>query len=167
MNKMKLQKIYYDIIDSALGKCTIAVSERGLCSLRMMAESNYLKSEFPKTELVKDSMKTKKYSKVIGDYLNGKDVNLELVCDLHGTKFQKQVWQELQNIPAGQTCYYSELAKKIGKPKAFRAVATTCANNPVALVVPCHRVVPKSGGVGQYLYGSNLKKKLLELEKAC
>jgi AraC family transcriptional regulator of adaptative response/methylated-DNA-[protein]-cysteine methyltransferase len=75
------------------------------------------------------------------------------------------IWDHLRTIPEGQTAHYGDIATAIGKPTAARAVARACATNPVALVVPCHRVVPKTGGVGGYRWGANHKKRLLEMEK--
>lgn len=81
-----------------------------------------------------------------------------------GTEFQKKVWSALLKIPKGKTTTYSALAQKIGKPNATRAVASAVAKNRIALLIPCHRVVPKTGGVGKYRWGSNRKKKILESE---
>jgi O-6-methylguanine DNA methyltransferase len=81
-----------------------------------------------------------------------------------GTDFQKKVWNALLKIPKGKTVTYSELAKKIGAPKAVRAVASAVAKNKIALLIPCHRVVPKTGGTGKYRWGTNRKKKILESE---
>lgn len=86
--------------------------------------------------------------------------------DLQGTPFQQAVWRALRDIPAGVTCSYSELATRIGKPSAVRAVASACAANPVALLVPCHRVVRRDGGVSGYRWGVDRKRRLLAAEAA-
>jgi AraC family transcriptional regulator of adaptative response/methylated-DNA-[protein]-cysteine methyltransferase len=88
-----------------------------------------------------------------------------LPYDVQATAFQRKVWDCLRTIPEGKTAYYSDIAAAIGQPKATRAVARACAANPVAVVVPCHRVVPKSGGIGGYRWGSERKKKLLAMEQ--
>jgi O-6-methylguanine DNA methyltransferase len=83
----------------------------------------------------------------------------------HGTEFQKKVWSALLKIPKGKTVTYSELAKKIGAPKAIRAVASAVAKNRIALLIPCHRVVPKTGGTGKYRWGSERKRMIIHAEK--
>jgi AraC family transcriptional regulator, regulatory protein of adaptative response / methylated-DNA-[protein]-cysteine methyltransferase len=105
------------------------------------------------------------YTKPLLDYLDNNQLLPDLPCDLTGTNFQKQVWQFLKTIPSGKTYSYSVLAKAIGKPKAVRATASACAKNQIALIIPCHRIVPESGGVGEYRWGSKLKAKLLVAER--
>ncbi len=100
------------------------------------------------------------------DYLAGSKPWPHLPYDVQATAFQKRVWDWLCSIPSGATYNYSEAAKAIGQPKAARAVARACATNPVALVIPCHRIVPKSGGVGGYRWDPNRKRQLLKLENA-
>lgn len=83
---------------------------------------------------------------------------------LFGTEFQKKVWNALLKIPFGQTCTYQQIAKQIQNPKATRAVGTAIGSNSIALLIPCHRVIPSAGGVGQYHWGTDLKKKILDYE---
>jgi AraC family transcriptional regulator of adaptative response/methylated-DNA-[protein]-cysteine methyltransferase len=90
---------------------------------------------------------------------------LELPLDLRATAFQRQVWQALTNIPPGETRSYGEIAAAIGQPRAARAVARACATNPVAVAIPCHRVVPASGGSGGYRWGTARKQALLARER--
>jgi AraC family transcriptional regulator of adaptative response/methylated-DNA-[protein]-cysteine methyltransferase len=90
----------------------------------------------------------------------------ELPFDLRGTAFQRRVWEELRRIPSGQTRTYSQIAAAIGHPKAARAVGRACATNPAPVVVPCHRVVPAAGGLGNYSMGVERKQALLEREAA-
>lgn len=85
--------------------------------------------------------------------------------DLRGTDFQLRVWRELLNIPFGSTATYRQVAERIGEPKAVRAVATAIAQNPVAMLVPCHRVIHSDGTLGEYHWGRDLKKMLLQWEK--
>ncbi|MCA1586320.1 MAG: methylated-DNA--[protein]-cysteine S-methyltransferase, partial [Acidobacteria bacterium] len=89
----------------------------------------------------------------------------QLPLDVRGTAFQWQVWRALERIPQGGTCSYADVARSIGQPEAARAVARACASNPVAIVVPCHRVVPKAGGLGGYRWGSGRKQALLDRER--
>ena len=85
--------------------------------------------------------------------------------DPAGTPFQKRVWRKMLEVPWGQTLSYSDLARKVGKPRAVRAVASACARNPIACIVPCHRILRKGGGLGGYYWGLEKKRELLEREK--
>ncbi|HXM37078.1 MAG TPA: methylated-DNA--[protein]-cysteine S-methyltransferase, partial [Gemmatimonadales bacterium] len=100
------------------------------------------------------------------EYLDGREPHLDLPLDIRATAFQRRVWQELQRIPYGQTLSYTEVARRIGEPKATRAVARACATNPTALIIPCHRVVREDGDLGGYRWGLERKKLLLRQEKA-
>ena len=97
-------------------------------------------------------------------HLEGREPHLDLPVDVRATAFQWRVWEELRRIPRGETRSYAEVARAIGSPRAVRAVARACATNPVALVVPCHRVVPAAGGTGGYRWGAERKARLLERE---
>jgi methylated-DNA-[protein]-cysteine S-methyltransferase len=102
----------------------------------------------------------------IQEYFAGKRVNFDLKVAPEGTIFQKQVWGEMQKIPFGQTASYAEIAKRIGRPEAWRAVANACASNPIVIVIPCHRVVGSHGNIGGYSGGLDKKQWLLEHERA-
>lgn len=104
------------------------------------------------------------YSTEIADYLNGTRREFDLPLDIHGTIFQEAVWSALRQIPYGQTVHYQYIARAIGRPTANRAVGHAIDINPVPIVIPCHRVLPKSGGVGGYRGGSAMKAELLQLE---
>jgi AraC family transcriptional regulator of adaptative response/methylated-DNA-[protein]-cysteine methyltransferase len=97
-------------------------------------------------------------------HLEGREPRLDLPIDVRATAFQWQVWQALAAIPYGETRTYGDIAATIGQPRAVRAVARACATNPVALAIPCHRVVPAAGGTGGYRWGANRKEALLGLE---
>jgi AraC family transcriptional regulator of adaptative response/methylated-DNA-[protein]-cysteine methyltransferase len=168
-------KIDYVITDSPLGKLLVAATERGVC-LVSLADSNrkllaHLLSEYPRAKLETDSdvrndrNLSLSVEKILDYLTNGTDLeNSNLPLDLQATAFQQRVWKELRAIPYGKVRSYSEVARRIGLPRATRAVANACASNPVPLVVPCHRVVPKGGGVGNYGLGVERKKSLLEKE---
>jgi AraC family transcriptional regulator, regulatory protein of adaptative response / methylated-DNA-[protein]-cysteine methyltransferase len=168
-------EIDYVIRDSPLGKLLVAATDKGVCLVNL-ADSDeklvaHLRSEFPKATLQSGSTNQEnKYlafsvEKILDYLTNGTDLERSnLPLDLYATAFQQRVWKELRAIPYGKVRSYSEVAKRIGSPKATRAVANACASNPVPLVIPCHRVVPKGGGVGQYGLGIGRKKILLELE---
>lgn len=100
----------------------------------------------------------------LAEYFDGKRVNFDLMLDPHGTLFQKQVWDEMQKIPFGETTSYAEIAKRVGRPEAWRAVANACAANPILIIIPCHRVVGSHGKLGGYAAGIDHKLWLLEHE---
>ena len=100
------------------------------------------------------------------EYFSGNRVNFDLKVQPEGTLFQKQVWEEMQKIPFGETVTYAELAKRVGRPEAWRAVANACGKNPIVIVIPCHRVVGSYGKVGGYSGGLERKQWLLEHEAA-
>jgi AraC family transcriptional regulator, regulatory protein of adaptative response / methylated-DNA-[protein]-cysteine methyltransferase len=107
----------------------------------------------------------RQYTAALQSYFKGSTPNPRLPLDIRATAFQKQVWTHLQAIPRGSTQSYSEVAKAIGNPEAVRAVAQACANNPVALAIPCHRVVRRNGDPGGYRWGVRRKRGLLDLER--
>lgn len=151
-----MEKIIISDIASPLGIIQITVSEKGLQSVKILNKKSDLKLSHDKG--------LKSYSSSIENYLKGMNTKFDLPIDIHGTEFQKKVWKETAKIPYGKTVSYETIAKKIGRPKAVRAVGTALGKNPVCIVVPCHRVLPKNGGIGQYAYGPSKKKWLLDLE---
>lgn len=131
------------------------------------------KQKISKIELVdqidENNDRTLETDKIIGqinEYLDGKRKEFSIydLCKAEGTNFQQKVWQELLNIPYGQTKTYKDIAKNIGNEKAVRAVATAISKNPLMIITPCHRVIGSDGKMHGYAYGINLKKKLLDLE---
>jgi AraC family transcriptional regulator of adaptative response/methylated-DNA-[protein]-cysteine methyltransferase len=162
-------QIVYSTIASPIGHVLVAATEHGVCSVKIGASDaslvNELKREYPGAEIVSSHSPRSEWVKAIAKHLRGDEPALDLPIDVQATAFQWKVWRALQRIPYGETRAYAEVAKSIGKPKAVRAVARACATNPVALVVPCHRVVPSAGGVGGYRWGSDCKERLLTSEK--
>lgn len=156
-----------------LGRILIGATDRGICFIQFGESeeqlSELLKAEFPKAsfEALKKSNKAlfKSWLKALNDYLAGTLAKLNLPLDVQGTAFQLGVWKYLQKIPRGQVLSYTELAVKLGKPSAVRAVASACAKNNIAIVIPCHRVLRGSGELAGYRWGLERKKKLLEIEK--
>jgi AraC family transcriptional regulator, regulatory protein of adaptative response / methylated-DNA-[protein]-cysteine methyltransferase len=123
-----------------------------------------LEDRFPNAELVGgDKDFETLVAKVIG-FVEAPAVGLDLPLDVRGTAFQQRVWRALLAVPAGRTLSYAELAKAIGAPKAVRAVAAACAANPIAVAIPCHRVVRKDGDVSGYRWGVERKRALLARE---
>ena len=160
--------IRFAIVDSPLGRLLVAATDRGVCSVAMgdsdAALKRALRREFAAAVIELDAGSLSTWTEAIVAHLEGKRPRLELPLDVQATAFQWQVWQALASIPYGETRTYKEVAQAIGKPTAVRAVARACATNPVALAIPCHRVVPGAGGVGGYRWGSARKDKLLRQE---
>ncbi|HEY4365053.1 MAG TPA: methylated-DNA--[protein]-cysteine S-methyltransferase [Bryobacteraceae bacterium] len=154
------------------GRMMVAATDRGLCFLQF-GESDaellgMLRAEFPEAQLEK--MRSgggafEEWMRALREHLGGGGEGLELPLDLRATAFQMRVWKYLRTIPSGSVRSYAEVAEGIGKPGAARAVARACASNPVALVIPCHRVIRGDGGLGGYRWGIERKRALLEGEK--
>jgi AraC family transcriptional regulator, regulatory protein of adaptative response / methylated-DNA-[protein]-cysteine methyltransferase len=163
------ESIRYATVSSPLGIVLVAATDRGLCSVRLgetAAElERELHQEFRHASLQPTDPQLQAWMQALVDYLSGDRPLPDLPFDVKATAFQRQVWQVLQQIPIGSTVSYSEVAGAIGRPTSVRAVARACATNPVALVIPCHRVIPKTGGFGGYRWGIARKKALLDLEK--
>jgi AraC family transcriptional regulator of adaptative response/methylated-DNA-[protein]-cysteine methyltransferase len=164
----KGEAISYSVSETPLGQLLVAGTERGICALLFGQAAgplrDQLKHEFPAASIVSDDGRMAEWCKALKDYLEGAAHWPLLPVDVRGTAFQAKVWEALRDIPEGQTVTYAELAKRIGKPGAARAVGTACATNRVALVIPCHRVVPKAGGVGGYRWSPERKRYLIDLE---
>lgn len=173
MQKAKIEIITYGLHDTPLGQVVIAQSSMGLCWLGFMVskENGAYKGDgftrmqeyFPSSNLVRDDDATRS---LIADIMDAwdKDTLRDIALDLRGTDFQCSVWKALLNIPRGQVISYGDVANDIGKPKASRAVGSAVGENPVSLIVPCHRVVKASGALGNYGWGIDLKKKILDAE---
>jgi len=161
--------ISYTIASSSMGRLLVAVTERGVCAVRMAdgdAElEKDLRGEFPNAELKRDDSALRESVQKILNHLEKNEPRLDLPLDIKATAFQRQVWEHLRAIPYGQTVSYGDVAKALGKPGAVRAVGRACATNPVALVIPCHRVVREDKTLGGYRWGLDRKKKLLDHER--
>lgn len=160
--------IRYTIIDSPLGLLLVAATQQGLCSVRLGNTASTLeqelKQEFKDASLQPADRELQQWTQTFIDFLGGVCPLPTLPIDVQATAFQLQVWKALQTIPVGTTASYSDVARQIGHPTSVRAVARACATNPVALVIPCHRVVQKDGGNGGYRWGVHRKQELLNLE---
>ena len=159
--------IRYSIVESAIGKLLVAATDRGVCSIQFgdsAAELRQaLEGEFGSAALIEEAPGPA--AQAIVQHLEGGPLKTPLPLDIQATAFQRQVWEHLQTIPYGRTESYSEVARKIGQPKATRAVARACAANPVAVAIPCHRVVRNDGGMGGYRWKVERKKALLDRER--
>ncbi len=160
--------IAYTTADSPLGRLMVAATEKGICSISLGDADEMLKeklaNEFPAAEIRRDDTVLGEWVAAIMRHLQGEQSQLDLPLDVRATIFQRRVWEALRTIPYGSTRSYAEVAQAMGEPKATRAVARACASNPVALVVPCHRVVKSDGSIGGYKWGAWRKEALLHNE---
>jgi AraC family transcriptional regulator, regulatory protein of adaptative response / methylated-DNA-[protein]-cysteine methyltransferase len=161
--------IRYTCTDSPLGRMLIAATERGLCAVQFADSDGELeqglKHEFPFAHRRRDDHAIESWKQDLLRQMQGQKLNSALPLDIQATAFQRRVWSYLQSIPFGATRSYGQVAKAIGQPKATRAVARACATNPVAVAIPCHRVVREDGDPGGYRWGIERKETLLELER--
>ena len=161
--------IRYACVDSPLGRMLIAATERGICSIQFARTDGELleglKREFPFAGRKLDKGGLASWVSALLEHMRGRELNSALPLDIRATAFQRRVWAYLQSIPFGETKSYSQVAKAIGRPTAARAVARACATNPVAVEIPCHRVVREDGSMGGYRWGLERKKDLLEMER--
>ncbi len=160
--------IRYTCADSPLGRMLVAATERGICAIQFGRSDGELleglKREFPFAARKADDGGLKTWVRELLAHMQGKKLSSALPLDIRATAFQRKVWRHLQSIPFGATKSYSQVAKAIGRPSATRAVARACATNPVAVEIPCHRVVREDGSMGGYRWGMERKKALLEME---
>jgi len=161
--------IRYTCADSPLGRMLIAATERGICAIQFARSDGELleglKREFPFALRKPDAGGLKSWVSALLRQIGGRGGDVSLPLDIRATAFQRRVWTYLQSIPFGATQSYSRVAKGIGQPSATRAVARACATNPVAVAIPCHRVVREDGSMGGYRWGVERKKTLLEIEQ--
>jgi AraC family transcriptional regulator of adaptative response/methylated-DNA-[protein]-cysteine methyltransferase len=169
-------QITYTIVDSALGRLLVAATSKGICSICIGDDDAKLEAalfqEYPRAEIHRATSEGgdgaegdfHAWVATIVQHIAGQQPHLDLPIDVRATAFQRRVWQALQAIPYGATRSYSQIAQTIGQPTAARAVARACATNPVAIVVPCHRVVREDGHLGGYRWGMERKERLLAQE---
>jgi AraC family transcriptional regulator of adaptative response/methylated-DNA-[protein]-cysteine methyltransferase len=159
----------YTCADSPLGRMLIAATERGVCSIQFARSDGELieglKREFPFAVRKPDDGGLRAWVDALLAKIRGKELDAALPLDIRSTAFQRRVWTYLQSIPFGATQSYSQVARAIGQPSASRAVARACATNPVAVAIPCHRVVREDGSISGYRWGVERKKTLLEMEQ--
>ncbi|MCB0022555.1 MAG: methylated-DNA--[protein]-cysteine S-methyltransferase, partial [Caldilinea sp.] len=150
-----------------LGWVLVAATDRGLCAIDLGDDPEALEAglreRFPKAAIRHDPGFSDWTQQVVR-FLNAPERGLDLPLDIQGTAFQRRVWTALRAIPAGSTLSYTEVAERIGEPKAVRAVAGACAANKLAVAIPCHRVVRQNGNLSGYRWGIERKRKLLARE---
>jgi AraC family transcriptional regulator of adaptative response/methylated-DNA-[protein]-cysteine methyltransferase len=160
--------IFFAVGKASLGSILVAQSNKGVCSILIGDDPEALirdlQDRFPKANLIGDEASYHDLvAKVVG-LIEQPGVGLDLPLDIRGTAFQQRVWKALQQIPPGSTATYTEIAKKIGMPKAVRAVAQACGANALAVAIPCHRVIKNDGSLSGYRWGVDRKRALLERE---
>ena len=162
------ERIAYATAATPLGVVLAATTARGLCKVAIGDDvatvEAALRAEFPGAAITRDPAALRQVLSSLRRAMGGEPIDGAIPIDVQATAFQRKVWTALRAIPRGETRTYAELAVAIGQPSAARAVARACASNPIAVLVPCHRVVPASGGCGGYRWGSETKKKLLARE---
>ena len=160
--------IRYTTTDSASGRLLLAATERGIVAVILGDDDkeldNWMRSHFRSEPIERDDEGLRNLVTPVLDAVAGKRSPEELPLDPRGSEFQHQVWKELRRIPSGQTRTYSQIAENIRRPAAVRAVARACATNPIAVIVPCHRVIRRDGSLGGYAGGLERKKQLLARE---
>lgn len=165
----KGMRIGYTVADCDLGRLLVAGTERGICAVELGELDDHLiaalSRQYPYAQINADQEGLGEYVRAILDHLRGERIRLDLPLDIRITGFQWQVYDALRDIPYGVTRSYGEVADSIGRPKAARAVARACATNPVALIVPCHRVLRGGGEPGGYRWGRKIKEALLRKEQ--
>jgi AraC family transcriptional regulator of adaptative response/methylated-DNA-[protein]-cysteine methyltransferase len=163
-------RIRFAVGECSLGSILVAASDKGICAIQFGDDPDALVRElqdrFPRAELIgADKEFEQLVTKVVG-FVEAPAQGLDLPLDIRGTAFQQRVWRALREIPGGSTASFAEIAKRIGRPKAVRAVAQACAVNPIAVAIPCHRVVRTDGESSGYRWGVERKRVLLEREQS-
>jgi AraC family transcriptional regulator of adaptative response/methylated-DNA-[protein]-cysteine methyltransferase len=163
-----MQAVMIELAQSSLGIVLVAITERGIRSVQIGDDPESLRRELrhrvPAATIVESDLAASRLAARVTHRIEHPEESDDLPLDIEGTEFQKSVWQALRDIPAGTTISYTELAERIGRPAAVRAVAHACAENAHAVLIPCHRAVRSDGGLGGYRWGLERKRALLERE---
>lgn len=159
------ETIRWTCVPTSLGPLLVAATDAGLCRIAFDEDARALTARFPRATILPadDALATLAADVVALVETPGRDVNLPV--DVRGTAFQEAVWQALKTIPPGETRSYADLAAAAGRPGATRAAGTACGRNPLAVLVPCHRVTRGNGGLGGYAWGTERKQALLARER--
>lgn len=161
--------IAYTVASTDLGSLLVALTERGICAVGIYdsddAAADSLRAEFPRAAINRDDNLAEWVEVILAYIENGQSLP-ELRFDIQATAFQWRVWEELRRIPRGETRTYAQVAQAIGQPNAVRAVANACSHNPVAVVIPCHRIIGSDGALHGYKWGVERKQAILEREQS-
>ena len=162
--------IRFAVGECSLGSILVAASDKGICAILLGddpdALARDLQDRFPKARLIGGDAGFERWVAEVVGFVEAPQLGLALPLDVRGTAFQQRVWQALSEIPAGSRASYAEIAESIGAPKAVRAVARACAANPLAVAIPCHRVVRRDGALSGYRWGVERRRALLAREAA-
>jgi AraC family transcriptional regulator of adaptative response/methylated-DNA-[protein]-cysteine methyltransferase len=162
------ERIHFDIGSSTLGHVLVAINEKGICAIlpgdSPRAVTRELRERFPAAQIERDPRRLTGALPRVISFIDGRIATLGLPLDAVGTPFQQRVWNALRDIPPGKTASYGDIARRIDAPNSFRAVAQACGANPLALAIPCHRVVRNDGALSGYRWGVARKRALLERE---
>lgn len=163
--------IRYGFFETQIGIVLIAATARGLCSLRLcqftgsQEQLDEVRADFPNAEMVEAPEEVQAYANQLVTFLDQREETFQPRLDiLRGTTFQREVWAELQRLQPGETISYAELARRVGRPSAVRAVAGACAANHLAIAIPCHRALRSDGSLAGFRWGQTWKRRLLDLE---
>jgi AraC family transcriptional regulator of adaptative response/methylated-DNA-[protein]-cysteine methyltransferase len=164
----KRASIRFAVAECSLGSVLVAATDRGVCAILLGNDPEALvrdlQDRFPRAELIGGDAAFEQTVAAVLGMVEAPSRAVDLPLDVRGTAFQQRVWQALRTIPPGSTATYTDIADRIGAPKAVRAVAQACASNPVAIAIPCHRVVRNDGSLSGYRWGIERKRALLERE---
>jgi AraC family transcriptional regulator of adaptative response/methylated-DNA-[protein]-cysteine methyltransferase len=167
--RSEADKVRYATAQTALGCVLVARADDGVCAILLGDDrrgvADDLEGRMPAAKLEGGDEACAYMAATVAAHVEDPSVPLDFTLEARGTPFQMRVWKALRAIPAGMTVSYAELARRVGAPEAVRAVASACSANPIALAVPCHRVVSKNGSLGGYRWGVERKRALLEREK--
>jgi len=162
------EAIRFAVADCTLGALLVAATDKGICAILLGDDPEALvrdlQARFPNAELIGAEPGFEATVAQVVAFVEAPRIGLDLPLDVRGTAFQQRVWQALRQVPPGRTVSYAELAERLGMPNAARAVAGACAANPVAIAIPCHRVVRTDGALSGYRWGIERKRALLDLE---
>jgi AraC family transcriptional regulator of adaptative response/methylated-DNA-[protein]-cysteine methyltransferase len=163
-------EVRYAIASCSVGRVLVAATDRGVCAVRLGDSDSELaaelKREYPLASVRENGAALNDMVQRVLACINGSDAHPDIALDIRGTAFQARVWETLRRIPRGETRSYAQIAQAIKQPNAVRAVARAIASNPVAVIVPCHRVVRSDGALGGYRWGLKRKEQLLASEGA-
>lgn len=161
--------ISYGTLSTPIGHVLIASSRQGIVAIRIGNHAELLEqmflNQFKNQEVVMNPVGLRHIANAITEYVTGSRRSFHFPLDIKGSEFEMRVWNELAKIPFGETRSYTDIAIAIGNVKAVRAVANACGDNPVPIIIPCHRVIQKDGGLGGFSPGIEFKKKLLAIEQ--
>jgi AraC family transcriptional regulator, regulatory protein of adaptative response / methylated-DNA-[protein]-cysteine methyltransferase len=163
-------EIKYLLGRCSLGVILVASSDKGVCAILLGDESapllESLRERFPAAQLIEAPGSLARTVEKVAELVESPGIRLDVALDARGTDFQQRVWRALREIPVGATATYTDIASRIGSPKSVRAVAQACAANPIAVAIPCHRVVRSDGALSGYRWGVERKRTLLAREGA-